>query len=455
MSLPCDVSLPNPGAWVATAAPYSFDFNSFQARLPARPISRNKATGPTAGMTCPDNRTHYRWSPAQCSLPAFSRSDACSLFEERGIRQLLLVGDSLTHQLFVSLTMLLEGEEALGPKRREHQSHSLFDAAASVCGDAVRVSYQRSDLLALMDGGLELNIVSECLPAVLTGVFSTRAVHDADLIILGVGAHLSLVSEGCVHGGCRTSRNATFDSAEWAPHNLNHTLSTLRAHRDHAIGASPASVVVVGPPTPVPSCSLFSGPVDAADALLRSREHTAYYASQWRDSHRLNNAARWLAHKHGATFVDTSLLSYTRPDAAVGAHGVGAHWSSDDRRDGDCLHTCQPGPVDESVRAIVHSLRQRQDLVVRPERPERRWFSRSRDEWLRHGGCVFERTHLTCASAKRPNGTFGVRHVPQETAYCLSVEPWFSGVFRDCMKGGPNGMNAVAYGCRKKRAAHS
>ena len=36
--LPCDVSLPNPGSWVATAAPYSFDFNSFQARLPARPI---------------------------------------------------------------------------------------------------------------------------------------------------------------------------------------------------------------------------------------------------------------------------------------------------------------------------------------------------------------------------------------------------------------------------------
>ena len=45
-------------------------------------------------------------------------------------------------------------------------------------------------------------------------------------------------------------------------------------------------------------------------------------------------------------------------------------------------------------------------------------------------------------------------YVPQETAYCLSVEPWFSGVFRDCMKGGPNGMNAVAYGCRKKRGTH-
>ena len=48
-----------------------------------------------------------------------------------------------------------------------------------------------------------------------------------------------------------------------------------------------------------------------------------------------------------------------------------------------------------------------------------------------------------------------MRHVPQETAYCLSAEPWFNGVFRDCMKGGSNGMNAVAYGCRKKRAAHS
>ena len=71
--------------------------------------------------------------------------------------------------------------------------------------------------------------------------------------------------------------------------------------------------------------------------------------------------------------------------------------------------------------------------------------------------CPENRTHsyLTCASGKRPNGTFGVRHVPQETAYCLSAEPWFNGVFRDCMKGGPNGMNAVAYGCRKKRAAHS
>ena len=105
MSVPCDVSLPNPGSWVESTAPYSFDFQSFQARLPARPMARDKATGAIAGMVCPENRTHYAWSPAQCSLPAFSRSDACSLLEERGIRQLLLVGDSLTHQLFVSLTI--------------------------------------------------------------------------------------------------------------------------------------------------------------------------------------------------------------------------------------------------------------------------------------------------------------------------------------------------------------
>ena len=56
--LPCDVSLPNPGSWVEAAAPYSFDFYSFQSRLPARPMARDKATGAIAGMVCPENRTH-------------------------------------------------------------------------------------------------------------------------------------------------------------------------------------------------------------------------------------------------------------------------------------------------------------------------------------------------------------------------------------------------------------
>ena len=109
MSLPCDVSLPNPGAWVETTAPYSFDFYSFQSRLRGR--WRDKATG-AMRMVC-TSRTHSAWSPARCSLPAISSATRQPL-EEQGIRQLLLVGDSLTHQLFVALMMLLEGE-ALGP----------------------------------------------------------------------------------------------------------------------------------------------------------------------------------------------------------------------------------------------------------------------------------------------------------------------------------------------------
>jgi len=434
----CDASQPAVGHWVPLPEPpYALPTSAFQ-RLKGKAIPDEKLAGSMAGPTCSlakPSRPHFEWEAEGCELAPFERETACALLRSRGIRQVLIVGDSLSAQFFVSFTMLLEGEEGFGPPRpAEHKKlrgNMLFDAAASVCDDEVRVSLQRNDLLALSCSGLETGIFKACDGSILTAPWGTRAVHDADLVILGSGMHYPSLPLKI------KNQSAPGLASEFFARNLNHTLTTLIAHRAVAElrnGSShPSSIVVVGPPVPVPACNTFASPVHPAEALLASSESASKFAASWRDVHRLNAAARWLALRHGATFLDVSTFTQTRPDAAVGSYGRGS------AKVVDCVHSCQPGPLDTWVRLLVHALRERPDTAS-PAQPEARWFLVPRSEWLEKGGCAFEQNYPGCHNTHRLPGP--------APYYCISAAPWFP--FGRCAQGGAAAVTIVAKQCEKR-----
>ena len=82
------------------------------------------------------------WRPTGCRLEQFERERACATLRSVG-RSLLIVGDSTTGQLFLSISMMLGA--TLG--RNRDMKSVLNDVTASACNDTVRISFVRRDLL--------------------------------------------------------------------------------------------------------------------------------------------------------------------------------------------------------------------------------------------------------------------------------------------------------------------
>ena len=59
-------------------------------------------------------RTHFNWEPTHCSLKDFDRAAACAALRGRVVH---IVGDSLSAQLFLSMTMILGGKLGKNIKR--------------------------------------------------------------------------------------------------------------------------------------------------------------------------------------------------------------------------------------------------------------------------------------------------------------------------------------------------
>ena len=356
-------------------------------------------TNPTAGPS------QYEWSPDDCTLVPLHRPTACRLLSGK---QIVFVGDSTTAQLFTSTVMLLEGQDGLGvdyrsggQNVRKHPS-VLSDVTASVCGDTVRLNFIRSDLLTWSNSGHEDTAIRKCNKKLKLNPFVARASSHADLLVLGTGLHVPASLPRVREGLSPVAARDTFFSQS-----LNHTLSSAVAARA-ARGLPPESVVLVGAGIPVPGCSRFSEPISAVHALGTS--HDAFlntWSDDWRDLHLINQAARWAAIEAGVGFIDVGLLAAQRPDAAMSRHvRVAALGSSE-----DCVHFCQPGPVDTWVQLIYNfwkktslATRRRQRLeVIRLDKAEPgKFFQSGRRTWLSAAGSAQARALEACPGPQRP-----------------------------------------------------
>ena len=130
------------------------------------------------------DRALYEWRPSGCSLRAFSRERVCEKL--RG-RTLLMVGDSTVFQAFLSFALLMDARLGKNPKK----ASTVSELTASACGDATRLVFVRSDLLLHTTTGTDFRAVQRCDGFTNLQIFAQRAVRDADILVLGLGHHVS------------------------------------------------------------------------------------------------------------------------------------------------------------------------------------------------------------------------------------------------------------------------
>lgn len=126
----------------------------------------------------------YCWKPYGCQAEKFSRESFCKKLEGRKI---LIVGDSIQHQLYVSLHKLVN---ASFPAMDQWYSYPLDDPnLGQICEDlgGGRLYYLRNDQLSV-EGNLSPWNLVQSMPRVTNRKWSSVAPH-VDILILNKGAH--------------------------------------------------------------------------------------------------------------------------------------------------------------------------------------------------------------------------------------------------------------------------
>lgn len=368
------------GRWVRHAAdrpvPYDVEHKFWNSIQVAAKIGSNHHYGNCA------RRTQFDWVPDACSLHRFESLGFCELCRQRGWKQILFVGDSTVAQVFISLIFQLEGPGAVergnATTTIEHNRSNIGDTVASVCNDNVRMNFVRNDLLTWANSGNEVNLVRACSGFTLLGHFVHRAVVDADLLVMGTGLDVPLALPEKMlwaHAG-DPHVDARSMGSDFFIRNLNHTLARALAAR-RRLGRLSESVVLLGPPFPVPGCARFSEPQQLAESLVANASWSRW-SSQWQQVRTFSQLTGWIAMHWGVGFLDIGPLSLQRPDATM-AHGAKIGTTAVE----DCVHYCMPGPPDTWVQLLYNHL-SAQPVVQsgQASRIERRWFAMSRDAWL-------------------------------------------------------------------------
>jgi len=351
------------GSWVAVDTPPAYQLPSAMIRDRAGIMIDNSSTHHYGRCAERHQKRHgttpqqYEWRPANCALQPFEAERACDTLRAVG-KSFLLVGDSTTGQVFLSLVSLLGGRMG----RNQFLKRILNDVTASACGDTVRLSFVRSDVLLFSRHMHEFRVLRGCHHRhnnLVAGSFQQRAAM-ADVVLLSTGHHYPVFFETVVRG---VARDAFFTR------NLNHTLlsvARLRAERGHAA----ASLVVLGATLPVPHCTLYHEPIPLGEYLAADAAAlpTPRWAGSWRQISRINWVAKALTEAAGGSFLAVDEISARRPDAAM-AH-IWSEASSRRAASGragrastalneaveDCLHYCQPGPPDTWSNLLLNLL---------------------------------------------------------------------------------------------------
>jgi len=342
------------GAWVPTAVPPLYRLTS--ALLERAGINIGNGSLHYYGL-CADQheRRHgvrsflpqHEWRPA-CEYQQFDRVRACATLRAVG-RSILIVGDSTTGQLFLSLVMMLGA--TLG--RNRNVKHVLNDVTASACGDTVRLNFVRRDLLIFSSHLQDNTAARRCNRAIIaTSTFLRRAAM-ADVVILSTGHHFPSFQDGAV---------PSIPDRAFFTQNVNHTIQSIAQMRA-ARGLPSGSLVVVGATLPVPHCTRFSQPIELAEYIAADSDQVATrWGSSWRQIKRLNWIARIIARAVGGSYLEVDEMSARRPDAAMAQ--AAATVQSRSLVTEDCLHYCQPGPTDAHANLVINLLASWQRAVV-------------------------------------------------------------------------------------------
>ena len=194
---------------------------------------------------------------------------------------MLVVGDSTAGQLYLSLVSLLRAEHNAPSSKHRHRQR------ASACGDTVRLSHVRSDLLLWTSSLSDITAARVCDSGTLYERFMQRAVRDADLLVFTLGLHWAGSMEEARARGPPELEGARLAFSSMS---LRHTLSAALEARA-AYGRSAASMLLVGTPLPVPGCSRYTEPFATLDEYALAEAHvygTAKYGLRWRHQVRLN-----------------------------------------------------------------------------------------------------------------------------------------------------------------------
>ncbi|EOD08791.1 hypothetical protein EMIHUDRAFT_241085 [Emiliania huxleyi CCMP1516] len=391
------------GAWVQTEKPPLYRLTSSLLAVRAGVSISNRSTHHYGNCADQHERRHggrssipeREWRPTGCRLEQFERERACATLRSVG-RSLLIVGDSTTGQLFLSISMMLGA--TLG--RNRDKKSVLNDVTASACNDTVRISFVRRDLLLFAMHQHEIGQVRRCNPRfrelIGTSLYPRRA-SIADAVVLSTGHHHPAVQEQLGR-----SADAFFTRS------LNHTLQSIARLRA-ARGKPPASLVVLGATLPVPHCTRYSQPIDLAEYLAADAgERRVRYGNSWRRITRLNWVASTLARAAGASYLAVDELSARRPDAAMAQAAAAAEPTSEAaKRVPDCLHYCQPGPTDAWSNLLLNLLASWQRGGLRlPAAAGDGFFGVEADKWvsMRGAGLHLERSSQRSAD-KAPSLT--------------------------------------------------
>ena len=131
------------------------------------------------------------WRPRRCRLHQLRHPQVCDMLVHRGggdgNLSMLLVGDSVTSQVFLSLVHLLHGH--VGVNADSSRTGALTDVMATACDGKVRINFVRSDLLLWTPTAFEHNRVMQCERGYVGKSFIRRASHHSDFVFLHVGHH--------------------------------------------------------------------------------------------------------------------------------------------------------------------------------------------------------------------------------------------------------------------------
>ena len=323
----------------------------------------------------------YVWSPFHCEI---SMTDAQSICKKMDGLHILYAGDSVIEQVFISATHALGANFSDAQNNQWQRNYGRYESL--VCRGRVRLGYIRSDMLfwyASRQDSREVNGF-RFFPALYD--FREAAVA-ADVVVLGGGHHFSNRQKpflGPVDSIWSLGKLGTLGlGLNWSTvfrENLNHTMSRLIATRA-AAGKASSSLILLSPIRPTGNCWEHREPIMAYPngSIARKTSNgtdlpkeTGRYMRQYLGFGEHSKSMRALAELHNASFCDVYAISALRPDAAKarflpewsymrttfknGTRGMHWHrWGPDTR---DCLHTCQPGPVDTWSIFIFNLIRE-------------------------------------------------------------------------------------------------
>ena len=336
------------GLWVASNATLSYHMTletwqygmCDRSSLNHRSALKAQSVG-VADVLLPTRSDPYEWKPRDdsCALPRLDTATVCTLL--RG-RRIMFVGDSVIMSVFYSIALALQARTSMDSK-------GINRRAIVDCGNNATVLFS-----AVRNDHLQLPGVPRPAWVPRYTIAGNWLRHAPDFTVMASGLH------DVTRGGSYLSGTDTFGE---------------RLAAAITRSGDPARTAAVTIAAPQPGCINISKPLHLSRARRRAnssrwRQDDATLAgrnflAQWRVWESRREIARTVARQTGATFLDLTAITTTRPDRALG-RTKSYLWEKQRTQQGaarrpivihpadrDCVHYCLPGPTDTAARIVL------------------------------------------------------------------------------------------------------